>query len=323
MSGGNRSIRLKVIGAFALVYIFWGSTYLGIGIAVQYVSALVMGAVRFAIAGAVLLLWCALRGRRVRLRMQEFLRLTFLGVVLLSIGNVLLGVAETYIPTGLASLMIAITPLWFLLLERFSSRGERISSRGLMGILLGICGIVVLMWPALRAGLHLGHREFVGAGLVLLSSACWATGSVISKRWRIEVDAYVASGWQMMMAGLVNCVVGLPLGSFREAHWTRSAVLAIGYLIVAGSWIGFTAYVWLLHHVSTAKLATYAYVNPIVAVFLGWLILHERITPYIVAGSVVVMVSVILITGAKHTPPSTAPEPEPVAVLTGTEIASD
>lgn len=323
MSGGNRSIRLKVIGAFALVYIFWGSTYLGIGIAVQYVSALVMGAVRFAIAGAVLLLWCALRGRRVRLRMQEFLRLTFLGVVLLSIGNVLLGVAETYIPTGLASLMIAITPLWFLLLERFSSRGERISSRGLMGILLGICGIVVLMWPALRAGLHLGRREFVGAGLVLLSSAIWATGSVISKRWRVEVDAYVASGWQMMMAGLVNCVVGLPLGSFREAHWTRSAVLAIGYLIVAGSWIGFTAYVWLLHHVSTAKLATYAYVNPIVAVFLGWLILHERITPYIVAGSVIVMVSVILVTGAKHTPPSTAPEPEPVAVLTGTEVASD
>ena len=144
----------------------------------------------------------------------------------------------------------------------------------------------------------------------------WATGSVISKRWHFEVDAYVASGWQMMMAGLVNCRRRPAAGQLPEAHWTRPAVLAIGYLIIAGSWVGFTAYVWLLHHVSTAKLATYAYVNPIVAVFLGWLMLHERITPYIVAGSVIVMVSVILVTGAKHVPPSTAPEPEPVAVLT-------
>jgi drug/metabolite transporter (DMT)-like permease len=323
MPGGNRSFRLKVVIAFGLVYVFWGSTYLGIGIVVQYMSALVMGAVRFSIAGAALLLWCALRGRRVRLRMHEFLRLTFLGVVLLSIGNVLLGSAETYIPTGLASLMIAITPLWFLLLERLSSRGERIGRRGLAGILLGICGMVVLMWPALRAGLHLGRREFIGAGLVLLSSISWACGSIVSKRWHLQVDAYSASGWQMMMAGLVNCFVGLLLGSFKAASWTRPGLLAIGYLIIAGSWVGFTAYVWLLHHVSTTKLATYAYVNPIVAVFLGWLVLHERITPYIVAGSVIVMVSVILITGAKHVPPSTAPEPEPIEALAGAEVASD
>jgi drug/metabolite transporter (DMT)-like permease len=124
-----------------------------------------------------------------------------------------------------------------------------------------------------------------------------------------------------MMAGVVNCLVGLPLGSFHTANWKPPAVLAIGYLIIFGSWVGFTAYVWLLHHVSTAKVATYAYVNPIVAVFLGWLVLHERITPYIVAGSVIVMVSVILVTGAKHVPPSTAPEPEPVTVLA--EAASD
>jgi drug/metabolite transporter (DMT)-like permease len=138
----------------------------------------------------------------------------------------------------------------------------------------------------------------------------------------LQVDAYSASAWQMLMAGLVNCLVGLLLGSFKAASWTRPAVLAIGYLIVAGSWVGFTAYVWLLHNVSTAKVATYAYVNPIVAVFLGWLVLHEQITPYIVAGSVIVVVSVILVTGAKHVAPCTAPEPEPVAVL-ATENASD
>jgi len=322
MPQGNRRFRLQVIIAFALVYVFWGSTYLGIGIAVEHVPSVVMGATRFSIAGAALLLWCALRGRRVRLSLHEFLRLTLLGVVLLSISNVLLGISETYIPTGLASLLLAITPLWFLLLERLSSRGERIGRRGLVGILLGLCGVVVLMWPALSAGLHLGRRELIGAGLILISSISWASGSIISKRWHLAVDVYSASAWQMLMAGLVNGLVGLLLGSFKAAHWTRPAVFAIGYLIVAGSWIGFTAYVWLLHNVSTSKVATYAYVNPLVAVFLGWLVLHERITPYILAGSVIVVVSVILVTGAKHVPPCTAQEPEPVAAL-ATEPASD
>ena len=321
MSPGQHNFRLKVIIAFALVYVFWGSTYLGIGIAVKYVSALVMSGTRFSIAGALLLLWCAFRGRRIRVTMQQFLRLTFLGAVLLSFGNALLGVAETYIPSGLASLLLAITPLWFLLLERLSRRGERIGRRALAGVLLGMCGVVVLLWPALRAGLHLGRRELLGSALVLVSSMGWASGSIVSKRWHLDLDVYVASGWQMMMAGVVNCLVGLPLGSFHTANWKPPAVLAIGYLIIFGSWVGFTAYVWLLHHVSTAKVATYAYVNPIVAVFLGWLVLHERITPYIVAGSVIVMVSVILVTGAKHVPPSTAPEPEPVTVLA--EAASD
>lgn len=322
MPHGNRRFRLQVIIAFALVYVLWGSTYLGIGIAVEHIPAVVMSGVRFTIAGAILLLWCALRGRRVRLRMDEFLRLTVIGVLLLSISNVLIGISETYIPTGLTSLLLAITPLWFLLLERLSSRGERIGKRGLLGILLGLCGVVVLMWPALRAGLHLGHRELAGAGFVLLASISWAGGSIVSKRWHLEVDTYGASGWQMLMAGIVNCLVGLLLGSFKEASWTRPAVLAVGYLIVAGSWIGFTAYVWLLRNVSTSKVATYAYVNPIVAVFLGWLVLHERITPYILAGSVIVVVSVILVTGSKHVPPCTAQEPEPVAAL-ATEPASD
>lgn len=313
MSRGNRSFRLRVIVAFALVYVFWGSTYLGIGIAVAHMPSVVMAGTRFTIAGAVMLLWCALRGRHVRLRMAEFLRLAAIGILLLSISNVMTGKAETYISTGLTSLLLAITPLWFLLLERLSSRGERIGRRGLVGILLGLCGVVVLMWPALSAGLHLGRREFAGAGLIMLASMAWAGGSILSKRWQLEVDSYTASAWQMLIAGVVDCLAGLSMGSFKAASWARPGVLAIGYLIVAGSWIGFTAYIWLLDNVATAKVATYAYVNPIVAVFLGWLVLHEQITPYIVAGSVIVVVSVILVSGAKHNPPSTVPEP--VAVL--------
>jgi drug/metabolite transporter (DMT)-like permease len=323
MLHANHSLRVQVIVAFALVYVLWGSTYLGIGIAVAHMPSVVMAGTRFSIAGAVMLLWCALSGRRIRLRMHEFLRLAVIGILLLSISNSLIGLSETYIPSGLTSLLLAITPLWFLLLERFSNRGERIGRRGLSGILLGLCGVVVLMWPALSAGLHLGRRELIGAGLVVLASISWAGGSVVSKRWHLELDTYSASAWQMLMAGCVNCLVALPLGSFKAVSWTRPAVLSVGYLIVFGSWIGYTAYIWLLRNVATSKVATYAYVNPIVAVFLGWLILHEQVTPYIVAGSVIVVVSVILVTGAKRIPPPTAPDPERVAVLAGAESASD
>ena len=299
MSEAQRKFRLQVITAFALVYVLWGSTYLAIGIAVEHVAPPMMGASRFLIAGAAMLLWRKLSGNSIAISLQEFFRLTIIGILLLVTSNVVLGWAEQMIPTGLAALLVAIVPLWFLLLERMSHKGERFSSRAVFGIVLGIIGVAVLMWPKLRVGFALGHREIFGMFLVMSASISWATGSILSKRWHVRVDPYGASGWEMLMAGFVNLIVAGLLGEFSRTHWDRSAVLAIIYLIVAGSWIGFTAYVWLLKNVPTSKVATYAYVNPIVAVFLGWLILHERMDGWMFAGSIVIILSVILVTGAK------------------------
>lgn len=303
MSEAQRQFRVKVSLAFAMVYILWGSTYLAIGVAVDHVPPPMMGAARFITAGLLMLVWRKLSGNSIAVSSAELLRLTVIGTLLLVTSNVVLGWAEQMIPTGLAALLIAITPLWFLLLERLSHKGERFSARAIVGIAFGIAGVAVLMWPKLRLGLALGHREIFGMVLVLSASLSWATGSVLSKRWHVTVDAYGASGWEMLMAGVVNLLVGTILGEPLRTHWDRDAVGAIGYLVVAGSLVGFTAYVWLLKNVATSKVATYAYVNPIVAVFLGWLIRHETFDTWMFAGSVIIVVSVILVTGAKpHVP---------------------
>jgi drug/metabolite transporter (DMT)-like permease len=306
MTEAQRKFRLQVIIAFALVYVLWGSTYLGIRIAVEHIPPALMGALRFLTAGALMLAFCAATGRSVRVSWAQVKQLTIIGVLLLSTGNVVLGWAETYIPTGLAALLIAITPLWFLLLETFSHHGDHISKRGIAGLALGIVGVVVLMWPKLAMGGAVGKRELFGAMLVMFSSFSWATGSVLSKRWNTQVDPYVASGWEMLIAGAVNMAAAVVLGDLHQVVWARSSLLAVLYLVIAGSWIGFTAYVWLLRNVPTPKVATYAYVNPIVAVFLGWLVLHEKIDRYIVAGAMIVVISVVLITRAKiRTKPAT------------------
>ena len=299
MTEAQRKFRLQVITAFALVYVLWGSTYLAIGIAVQHVPPPMMGGSRFVVAGASMLLWRKLTGNSIGVTWSEFARLTVLGVLLLVTSNVVLGWAEQMIPTGLTALLIAIIPLWFLLLERLSHKGERFSSRAVVGIVLGLIGVAILMWPKLRVGLALGHREIFGMTLAICASVSWATGSILSKRWHVGVDPYGASGWEMLIAGVVNLLVGGVLGEWSRTHWDRAAVLAIIYLIIAGSWIGFTAYVWLLKNVPTSKVATYAYVNPIVAVFLGWLVLHEKMDGWMFAGSVVIILSVVLVTGAK------------------------
>lgn len=319
MTEAQRKFRLQVIIAFALVYVLWGSTYLGIRIAVDHIPPALMGGSRFIISGAMMLVFCGVIGRKIRVTRNELLRLSVIGVLLLTAGNVGLGWAETYIPTGLAALLIAITPLWFLLLERIGERGDRISRRGVAGLALGIVGVLVLLWPRLTAGTGLGRQELFGAVIVLFSSFSWASGSVLSKRWHMDVDPYVASGWEMLIAGLVNMVLAAAIGDFGRVEWATNSILAVVYLIVAGSWIGFTAYVWLLRNVPTTKVATYAYVNPIVAVFLGWLVLDERIDRYIVAGAAIVVISVVLITGAtvKSKPPKKLAEELPAVEASG------
>jgi drug/metabolite transporter (DMT)-like permease len=300
LSSPERTFRANVIVAFALVYVLWGSTYLGIAIAVRNIPPLLMGATRFIIAGVLMLLWRKLRGHSIAVPPRDLFRLTVIGCLLLTTGNVVLGLAETMIATGLAALLIAITPLWFLILERFFfARNERIAPRGLAGIALGIVGVIVLLWPDLTGAVRVGRRDLIGATLVLFSSMSWATGSVLSKRWHVQADPYTASGWEMLNAGLVNLVLALMVGDQHTVVWERHSVAAVGYLVIAGSLVGFTAYVWLLRNVPTPKVATYAYVNPIVAMILGWAINGERFTPYIFAGAAVVLASIVLVTGAK------------------------
>jgi len=306
-----------VILAFGLVYLFWGSTYLAIDIAVQTIPPALMCAVRFSIAGVVMLGVCAATGRRIFYSPRQIALAAVVGLLLLMGGNLTLSYAELAVSSGLAALIIAITPLWFLVLDSLLLGDHHISRRGKAGLLLGIVGLFVLVWPQLKAG-TLGHRELWASISLIGGSFSWALGSVLSKRWQSGMDVFSATAWQVIAAGVGNFIFGLFKGDLAHVTWTSRSLGAVAYLVVCGSWIGYTAYIWLLEHVPTSKVSTYAYVNPVVAVFLGWLILHEKVDRFILAGSAIVVVSVILVTSAKVKQKIIAPEELPAV-----EAASD
>ncbi len=292
--------RLKVIIAFGLVYVFWGSTYLAIRItSAEGIPPLVMCAMRFLIAGPIMLAACTMFGRNIRISGRDALRLAAIGVLLLVCGNGTLAWAEQYVPTGFAALIIAVTPIWFLVLETFVFRGDRISRRGAIGLLMGVLGIAILVWPKIAHRESLGMMQLLGSISLLFSSLSWAVGSVLSRRWQMKVDPLVATGWEMLFASLAHSMLALLTGQIHRAVFNHRGVMAVLYLVVFGSWIGYTAYVWLLKHVPTPKVATYAYVNPIVAVLLGFIVLHERVDRFMLAGSVIIVAAVALVTTAK------------------------
>jgi drug/metabolite transporter (DMT)-like permease len=300
MSSAAPPNRWKVILAFGLVYVFWGSTYLGIGIAVEQIPPGVMCAARFLTAGVVMLAYCALTGRRIRFSARQLGRLAAVGILLLMGGNLTLSYAEQIVPTGLAALLVAVSPLWFLVLDSLLLGDHHIARRGKIGLVIGIAGVVVLIWPDLRHPTALGHRELWWSLALQLGSLSWAFGSVLSKKWQTAAtDPFSATAWQVTFAGIANLIFALLFEKPSTVTWTFRGVGAILYLVVFGSWIGYTAYIFLLQHVPTSKVSTYAYVNPVVAVFLGWLVLHERIDRYIVMGSAIIVASVVLVTSAK------------------------
>src|SRR5215470_15590010 len=255
-----------VILAFGLVYLFWGSTYLGIAIAVEHIPPALMCATRFLIAGILMLAYYA----------------------------------ERIVPSGLSALLIAITPLWFLVLDAWLLGDHHISRRGLVGLALGIVGMVVLLWPKLTAAGTLGRRELWWSLSLIAGSFSWALGSVLSKLWHTnDLDPLSSTAWQVIFAGVSNLIFAIGNRDFSHVVWTPRGVGAMLYLVVGGSWIGYTSYIWLLRHAPSSKVSTYAYVNPVVAVFLGWFVLHEAIDRYILMGSAIVIASVIMVTSAK------------------------
>src|SRR6266700_3490268 len=286
---------------FGLVYLFWGSTYLGIDIAVQHIPPALMCATRFTIAGVIMLAYCLLTGKNVRYSARELVQFAIVGNLLLMGGNLTLSYSELYIPSGLAALLVAITPLWFLVLDSLLLGHHRVSGRGLAGLGLGFTGTVVLLWPDLKSTGAIGHKELWYSLALLGGAFSWALGSVLSKKWQSGPPTFAATSWQILFAGFGNLIFASLNHDFAHVTWTTRGIAAVAYLVVGGSLIGYTAYIYILGHAPTAKVSTYAYVNPVVAVFLGWLVLGEKVDAYILGGSAIVIASVILVTSASVT----------------------
>src|SRR6476469_4105529 len=296
--------RSRIIVAFALLYVLWGSTYLAMRVIVRDMPPYVAGAVRYLAAGPVMLVACALSGRKISLTRQDLGQLMVISVLLLSVGNIGVLWGEEYVSSGLASLIVALVPIWVVMIEAWVFRAGRMTAKGLIGLAIGIVGLLVLLWPRIASGTHLGHLELIGSGILAGASFFWALGSVFSHRFNLTVDVFASAAWQMTLAGAVNGVIALVTGQCSRTHWTRPALTGIGYLIVFGSWIGYSAYIYLLEHVPTPKVATYAYVNPIVAVLLGWIILREHVDAYMLLGTAIIIASVALVNTSrlKHVP---------------------
>ena len=290
---------ISIVLAFAAVYIFWGSTYTAIRIGAAEMPALLLAGTRFTIAGALLLGWCRWRGLQLAWPPRALLLLALMGVLLLGGGNVGLVYAEKTVPSGLASLVLAVIPLYVALLEMLLPGGEPLPAKGWVGMALGFAGLTALLWPSLRHGISGDRTRLLALAALLAGGLSWAVGSLLSRRTRLPVNSFVAAAWQMLAAGVFNLLLGTGLGQWPQFHLNGAAAGSLAYLITCGSLLGYTGYIYLIEHVPVAKVASYAYVNPVVAVLLGVLLLHERPAVEEFIGMGAILVAVFLLTTAR------------------------
>ena len=297
----NKSVvSLAIPFAFGCVYFFWGSTYTAIKIGVHYLHPLVMGSTRFLIAGILLLAFCRFRGMRIRPSWRQMGWFTVVGLLLLSGGNTGLVFGERYIDSGLAALLVAAMPLYVAILSMLLPRGEKLLARGWVGLGLGFAGLLVLLWPEMhRRASGVVHPPILGCIIVLSCAFSWAVGAILSRELKLPVSPMVAAGWEMLAAGVFNGSLGVAIGAWKTARWTHQAMGAVAYLVIFGSLVGYTAFVWLLDHVPAPKVTTYAYVNPVIAVIFGAAFLGERMAGTEYIGMAAVVIAVALVTSSR------------------------
>jgi drug/metabolite transporter (DMT)-like permease len=303
---GAAPSRVKTLSAFAIVYVIWGSTYLAISFAVKTMPPFLFAAVRFMVAGAILYVFARLRGapRPTRIHWRSAL---IIGGLLLVGGNGLLVFAERTVPSGIAALIVSMVPIWMALLDWMRPGGNRPRAAVIGGLALGFAGVALLIGPN---ALH-GHLPLVGALIVVAGSLGWAAGSVYSRYAPFPKEPLLGSGIEMLAGGALLLVLSLATGEAGQLHpqaISARSLLALVYLILFGSIVAFSAYTWLLRVSSPARVSTYAYVNPVVAVALGWAFNGEKISGQTLLAAAVIVAAVVVITTFHRHDAHPAPE---------------
>jgi len=300
MTPEAKARRGRLIAAFAAVYVIWGSTYLAIRFAIATIPPFLMAGVRFLISGAILYVWARSRDREAPSK-TVWRAAAITGVLMLFGGNGGVVWAEQRVPSGITALLVAVVPLWMVLMEWLRPGGRRPHSAVFVGLFLGLAGIALLVGPGAIVG-H-GNVDPIGAAALMIASLSWAAGSIYSKHAARPSSAVMATAMQMLTGGLVFIVAGLLTGEmsgFDIRAVTLPSLLGFLYLVTFGSLVGFTAYVYLLRSTTPAKAATYAYVNPVVAVLLGWAIANEPISVRTIVAAAVILAGVAIITVMGH-----------------------
>jgi drug/metabolite transporter (DMT)-like permease len=265
---------------------------------VEVLPPFVLGSTRFLISGPLMLGFCLVRGISIRPTLRELGLLIAIGILMLGFGNTSIIWAEQYLPTGLEALLVAAVPLYAALFEFFLPHGEGLSLRGWSGIGIGFAGLLLLVWPNFLESLHGDHKHLLAIAVTLVCTFCWTAGSVLSRHSKLRISGFAAAGWEMVFAGILNFIVMLNTGGTHGSHWGVKAWLSIVYLVVFGSIVGYTAYIYLLDHVAVPKVATYAYINPMIAVLLGAICLSERLARIEYVGMAAILLAVFLVTSA-------------------------
>jgi drug/metabolite transporter (DMT)-like permease len=293
-----------VLLAFGIIYFVWGSTFLAIRVGVQEVPPFLLAGMRFVLAGAILFAWLRATGTPSPSG-REWKSAALVAILIFVLDYGLLFWAERRVPSGLAAVMMATIPVFMSLCEILFLGTQRLTVRLAFALVVGICGVAVLVGRTLSLGE--APLDTAGAIALVAASISWSVSSVLTRKLPLPASKPMSAGSQMLCGGVMLVLVSGALGEFRGFHpqaVSRGAWIALAYLIVAGSIVAFTAYVWLIHHESPTKVGTYAYVNPVVAVALGYFLGGEAVGPRTLLGTLFVLVSVIVITTARKTTPA-------------------
>lgn len=287
--------------AFATVYLVWGSTYLAIRIGVKDLPAILFAGVRFDLAGILLLAYALARGLALPRSARDWGTIILTALLMLVGANGLVTWAEQWVESNQAALIVATSALWMAGFGMLGLRGEAVGRITLAGLLLGFLGVALLV----GSGMQLGMAPAWAYLALLVSPVLWAAGSIYSRRHPTRCAPLMAAALQMCVTGVVQTTLGLSLGEAARWNWAPDALWALAYLVVFGSCIAYGAYFWLVYQVTPASLGTYAYVNPLVAILLGWLLLGEQLSAVQMIGTVIILAGVMIVTLAPR--PSVKP----------------
>lgn len=280
--------------ALVTVCLIWGTTYLAIRVALETVPVLLLAGIRWLAAGVLLCSVLLAMGRRLPPR-RMWGPLILLGILMNIVGNGLVVFAQQYVASGLTAVLIATTPFWSALIERLLPRGDRFSNRALLGLSIGFAGIVVLVWPEMSRG-GAGGREFLG-GVIAIQLACigWVTGTAYARRHELGVDLLPSAGLQMVFSGIMLLAAATVRGEWADLSFTPRTLGAMAYLSVAGSLVAYSAYIYAIRHLPLSTVSVYTYINPIIAVGLGSLLLAEPLSSRIALASALVLMGTAVV----------------------------
>jgi drug/metabolite transporter (DMT)-like permease len=278
--------------AWIAICIIWGTTYLFIRIGVETIPPMLFAGFRWIIAGTIFITILRLNGKQFPQK-GDLIHIAIIGIALLGLGNGLVVVGEQWIESGLAALLIATTPFWMVGIESFLPSGPKLSWMVITGLIIGSLGVGLIFGGNLKYIFE--TKYLIGVLCILGAEIAWSSGSVYSKYKKINVHPLMSASVQMLIAGTLQVLLGFFLGEFNQLHFTQSGLMSLGYLVIMGSIFGYGSYIYAIEHLPLSLVSTYAYVNPIIALLLGWIFLSELLSIFTLLAAVVIIIGVVLV----------------------------